>query len=54
MLGTAPSFFWRQVRVVPGLGLVVKGMGQGVGRTMPQELELGFGEPADRERPVER
>lgn len=40
--------------MVPGLGLVVKGMGQGVGRTMQQELELGFGELADRESPVER
>lgn len=28
MLGTAPSFFWRQMRMVPSLVLVVMGMGR--------------------------
>lgn len=33
--------------MVPGLVLAVKCMGQGVGRPMRGQLELGFGERAD-------
>lgn len=56
MLGTAPSFFFFLEANEGGawLDLGCQGHGQGVGRTMQQELELGSGERADRGSPVER
>lgn len=35
--------------MVPGLVLGVKGIGQGVGRPVPQEAGLGVGDPEDAE-----